>query len=120
MSDLHLPERWVPWRRSRTPWRRFRLLAFVVFAAILIAASNVDGAVASAGSGPVGNTTVTEGAARIALKLAPGARLAETPDGELTVIRDWASLGERSAGAGLPLETAGRIEGLGVTILRPD
>jgi len=59
----------------------------------------------------------------IALKLAPGAQLAEKPDGTFTVIQDWESLASSEIWAGKPglaLKPVGRLQRLGIEILEPD
>jgi len=56
----------------------------------------------------------------IALKLAPGARLAEKSDGTLVVVRDWSSVAEAEVSVpGLRLQKAGRLDRLGVWVLEP-
>ncbi|OFW56746.1 MAG: hypothetical protein A2133_12240 [Actinobacteria bacterium RBG_16_64_13] len=91
-----------------------RRTACVVIAAMLLGALVVavtPGEAAAQGSGA--------GAGRIAVKLAPGIRLAENADGSLTVVRDWDSLASAAVLPGLSLRASGRIEGIGVSVLEP-
>jgi len=79
----------------------------------------VPGTEALAGDGAAVRPKMQGDTGRIAVKLAPGARLADTADGSLTVIRDWPSLKAPGRSAGGPLEAVGQIEDLGVSILEP-
>jgi subtilisin family serine protease len=69
---------------------------------------------------PCVSPAILQGGQRIAVKLAPGARLIENPDGTLTVGQDWATLTAASAGvSGLPLKQTNQLEALGVRVLEP-
>ena len=65
-------------------------------------------------------TASSLGAVRIAVKLAPGARLAHKPDGSLTVVQEWGSLAEAAVDSpGLQLVESGTVQGLGIRVLEP-
>jgi len=101
---------------------RFTMRLLTVGAALVagvLLALSVPGTEALAGDGAAIRPKMQGDAGRIAVKLAPGARLADTADGSLTVIRDWPSLKAPGRSAGVPLEAVGQIEDLGVSILEP-
>ncbi|MFH0916390.1 MAG: S8 family serine peptidase [bacterium] len=65
-------------------------------------------------------TAPSPGVKRIAVKLAPGARLAHKPDGSLTVVQEWGSLAAAAVDSpGLHLKESGTVEGLGIRVLEP-
>jgi len=97
---------------------RLLTVGAALVAGVLLALS-VPGTEALAGDGAAIRPKMQGDAGRIAVKLAPGARLADTADGSLTVIRDWPSLKAPGRSAGVPLEAVGQIEDLGVSILEP-
>ncbi|MBN1630943.1 MAG: S8 family serine peptidase [Thermoleophilia bacterium] len=97
---------------------RLLTVAAALAAGVLLALS-VSGTEALAGDGAAVRPKMQGAASRIAVKLAPGARLADTADGSLTVIRDWPSLKAPGRPGGVPLEAVGQIESLGVSILEP-
>jgi len=101
---------------------RFTMRLLTVGAALVagvLLALSVPGTEALAGDGAAVRPKMQGDTGRIAVKLAPGARLADTADGSLTVIRDWPSLKAPGRSAGVPLEAVGQIEDLGVSILEP-
>ncbi len=56
----------------------------------------------------------------IAVKLAPGARLTENPDGTIGVVRDWESLaGVEPVAPGLGLRETASLPRLGIRVLEP-
>lgn len=56
----------------------------------------------------------------IAVRLAPGARLAENPDGTIGVVRDWESLaGVEPVAPGLGLRETASLPRLGIRVLEP-
>jgi subtilisin family serine protease len=62
----------------------------------------------------------SENRGRIAVKLAPGARLTQKPDGALTVVQGWGALAGAAVDTpGLPLEERDQIENLGIRVLEP-
>ena len=97
---------------------RLLTVGAALVAGVLLALS-VPGTEALAGDGAAVRPKMQGDTGRIAVKLAPGARLADTADGSLTVIRDWPSLKAPGRSAGVPLEAVGQIEDLGVSILEP-
>lgn len=96
-------------------------LLVIVFLGILLAGWLPGGQdAATAASAPRPADSSQDGEGRIALKLAPGARLTQTADGGLTVTHDWGSLEAVSGVPGLHVHEVGRIEGLGVTLVQSD
>jgi subtilisin family serine protease len=84
----------------------------------LAGASEALSPVTSAASAPA--ATIQDGQ-RIAVKLAPGARLVENSDGTLAVIPGWATLTAAGAGeSGLRLKQTDQMEGLGIRVLESD
>jgi subtilisin family serine protease len=79
-----------------------------------------EGAPPVTGARGVSSPAFSENTGRIAVKLAPGARLAQKPDGALTVVQSGGAFAAATADSpGLPLEERGQIEGLGIRVLEP-
>jgi subtilisin family serine protease len=99
--------------------RGFRVsLALVVAGGMLAVLLAVGPLTVALGEGtPSSAGLSTRTSARIAVKLAPGFRLAQSAEGTLRVAPDWTSLPQTAGGTGLPLRVDGTMANLGITIL---